>query len=321
VDVEDNERKILDILVRNASRPNGWIASQLDLNPEEVKATVDKLVSGGIIRKFTAILDPKKVGFMETAYLFVESEENYPRAVQEATVRAKEWGGVESFYIVFGDKDVIVRIIAHSSVDIDNFATNALLKVSWFEESETYLVTHRVREWGIDFPPQEQAGAMEVPLTDLDRSILRELQADCREKNELGQLGTRLGCPSNELGPRISDLERAGVIRGYTALLDPGRLGIFKATMFLNLRRGWYHKVTDALLAVENGSVKKDAVHVPFIVSGLGQKHADICVGLAADSFAHLDVLTDAIREIEGIKSSIVYLASKVLIEDTCVPV
>lgn len=315
------DRNIVDILYRNASLPITSVAHELNLDTDKVIEIVKRLISEDIIKKFTAILDPAKLGFNESAYIFIESEENYPNVVKEATRRAKEWGGVESLYVVYGDKDVIAKIHAKDIVDIENFATNALMNVTWFQESETYRITHRIRAWGIDYPPLEQVGAKQVRLEELDISILRELQADCRQKNDPIKLGSKLNCSPVDISNRISSLEKTGVIRGYSIILNLLYLKMLKAIMFVNIKRGYYHKVKENLLTIENGTMRKDRFHIPFIQSGLGHKYADICLDLVAEDLNHLDILTDVIREIEGVKSTIIYLASKILVEDTCLPI
>lgn len=55
-------------------------------------------------------------------------------------------------------------------------------------------------------------------MDDLDRAILCQLQADGRLANN--QLADRVGLSPSPCLRRVRNLERAGVIAGYTALLD-----------------------------------------------------------------------------------------------------
>lgn len=61
-------------------------------------------------------------------------------------------------------------------------------------------------------------------LDDIDHRILRELVRDGRQPNL--QLADRVGLSPSACLRRVQALERAGVIRGYRAVLDPARLGI-----------------------------------------------------------------------------------------------
>lgn len=62
-----------------------------------------------------------------------------------------------------------------------------------------------------------------VMLDDLNLRILGELQADGRLG--LAELGRRIGLSAPAVAERVQRLERAGVIRGYQAELDPAALG------------------------------------------------------------------------------------------------
>jgi Lrp/AsnC family transcriptional regulator, leucine-responsive regulatory protein len=62
-----------------------------------------------------------------------------------------------------------------------------------------------------------------VTVDSTNRLILEELQADARLS--LAELGRRVGLSSPAVADRIQRLERAGVIRGYHADIDPRALG------------------------------------------------------------------------------------------------
>ncbi|AUC54094.1 MAG: Lrp/AsnC family transcriptional regulator [Sagittula sp.] len=60
-------------------------------------------------------------------------------------------------------------------------------------------------------------------LDHIDRRILRELQADGRLSNLM--LAERVGLSPSACLRRTQALEKAGVIAGYRAVLDPGKTG------------------------------------------------------------------------------------------------
>lgn len=63
-----------------------------------------------------------------------------------------------------------------------------------------------------------------MDLDETDRSLLALLQRDAQATSEV--LGTALNLSPSQAGRRRQRLERAGVIRGYAARLDPDRLGL-----------------------------------------------------------------------------------------------
>jgi len=61
-------------------------------------------------------------------------------------------------------------------------------------------------------------------LDELNRRILRELQRDARQTVQ--QIAAAVGLSTTPCWKRIKDLESAGVITGYTALVDRSKLGL-----------------------------------------------------------------------------------------------
>lgn len=63
-----------------------------------------------------------------------------------------------------------------------------------------------------------------MKLDRLDARILAELQLDGRRS--VVELGERVGLTGTPCARRVKQLEQSGVILGYTAILDPVRLGL-----------------------------------------------------------------------------------------------
>jgi DNA-binding Lrp family transcriptional regulator len=72
--------------------------------------------------------------------------------------------------------------------------------------------------------PDPNRDGQDVTHRDLDLRLLRELQVDARRSNR--QLAEALGVAASTVGARLKDLERRGVVRGYRAVIDYGKLGL-----------------------------------------------------------------------------------------------
>lgn len=76
-------------------------------------------------------------------------------------------------------------------------------------------------------------GIRESATDDVDRAILRELQADGRQT--VAQLARAVRMSNSAVTERMRRLEDNGVIRGYRAEVDPERLG-YTVLAYLRLR-------------------------------------------------------------------------------------
>lgn len=61
-------------------------------------------------------------------------------------------------------------------------------------------------------------------MDDITRKILQELSRDARQSNL--HLAEKVGLSPSACLRRVQDLERAGVIKSYRAVLDPAKLGL-----------------------------------------------------------------------------------------------
>src|SRR5213596_3706545 len=66
-------------------------------------------------------------------------------------------------------------------------------------------------------------------LDDKDRALLVALQRDSRQTVQ--QLASAVGLSPTPCWKRVKDMEAAGVIRGYTALVDPEMVGLHLTVM------------------------------------------------------------------------------------------
>jgi Lrp/AsnC family leucine-responsive transcriptional regulator len=134
-----------------------------------------------------------------------------------------------------------------------------------------------------------------VPLDDLDRRLLGALQRDARAG--YAELGRLVGLSASAVTERVRRLEESGVITGYTAEVDPERLGLtIMALVRLRYPSGNYKPFHD-LLATTPQVV--EAHHVT----------GDDCFVLTvrARSMRHLEEITGRIAGLGGVTTSVVY--------------
>lgn len=114
-------------------------------------------------------------------------------------------------------------------------------------------------------------------LDDTDAKILEALQTDGRVA--LTQLSDQLGIPHATLRDRIRKLEQAGVIEGYTAIIDMARAG-FTISCFVELVLD--HQV-ETKLAIE-ALMNIEQVTELYLLTG----ETDVLVRIWARDIEHL---------------------------------
>lgn len=126
---------------------------------------------------------------------------------------------------------------------------------------------------------------VDIQLDEIDRRILRLLMEDGRRT--VASIAKEVGLSQAPVKRRIERLEQAGVITGYTAIIDQSRFGGgFEA--FIELRYGGetdVDTITHAMIGIP------EVVEV-FTIAG----DPDSIARIRVDSVAHLQLVVDRMR-------------------------
>ncbi len=132
-------------------------------------------------------------------------------------------------------------------------------------------------------------------MDDIDRSILRELQADGRLS--LQDLSARVGLSASPCARRLRMLEDQGIIRGYAAVLDEAKLG-FAVSVFVSVKLD--RQVDDALRTFEAAIKSYPEVVDCWLMTG----SRDYLIRVAtADLVEFEEFLTSRLTRIKGVSS------------------
>ena len=129
-----------------------------------------------------------------------------------------------------------------------------------------------------------------MELDTVDRHILALLQENC--KLPLARIGERVGLSAPSVAERIDKLEKSGVIRGYTAVLDARRLGK-DITAFI----GVFIEHPKAISSFEKAIDRFEEVQECHHVTG---QHT-MLLKVKADNTSTLEKLIRKIRSIDGV--------------------
>lgn len=108
--IDELDQQIIACLVANARSSFAEIGSVVALSAPAVKRRVDRLRAAGVIRGFTAVIDPAAVGWRTEAFveLFCAGRTT-PAQIATATTRHPE---VVAAYTVSGEADALVHLRA-----------------------------------------------------------------------------------------------------------------------------------------------------------------------------------------------------------------
>ena len=142
--INDLDAHILTILQRNARVSNAEIARQVGLAPSAVFERIRKLEERGVIRGYSAQIDPHAVGLGLVAYTFVRSNDR-PGGIRTAELLA-EIPEVLEVHHVAGEDCFLVKVRAADTEALGRLLRERLGKISTISSTRTTIVLESVKE-------------------------------------------------------------------------------------------------------------------------------------------------------------------------------
>ena len=140
------DRRLLELLQRDGSLTNLELASRVHLSPSACLRRVRALEKAGVIRRYVALLDARKVGLGLMGFVTVKLEKR-GRMPTDAFARAvKDWPEVLACHALTGDMDYVLRVQVEDLDHFSRFVMNSLLKHPGVLDVKSSFVLEEVKE-------------------------------------------------------------------------------------------------------------------------------------------------------------------------------
>lgn len=150
---------------------------------------------------------------------------------------------------------------------------------------------------------------MDDSLDPADKIILRELLSDSRRS--IRRISRKIGIPSSTIYDRIKKLERNGIIRKYTVVLDEKKLGYtVKALILINVDGKKIREVEEEIASNPN-------VQVVLDITG----EFDIAVIAVFRSIEELDRFVKSLLKIPAIRQTRTSIAFRTIKQEFNPPI
>ena len=139
-DLDKHDLAILQVLQKNANISTQELADQVNLSKTPCWRRVRKLEELGYIKKYVALLDPKKLDLAVMAYVQVSMLNH-----ELSTLRTFDEFVEQSPYILdcnstAGNFDYVMKVIAKDTEQLESFLMRDLLSVGVVQSTNTNLI-------------------------------------------------------------------------------------------------------------------------------------------------------------------------------------
>lgn len=142
MDLDSTDLDILRMLQEDSRMSYRNIANKLGLSVGTVHNRVKRLTQEGIIKSFSTILDPERLGFELTAIILMQVEGAYIVDVEERLSRSPQ---VIAVYDITGDFDIVIIAKFRGRGELNKFIKD-VLRMPHVKRSVTSIALNVVKE-------------------------------------------------------------------------------------------------------------------------------------------------------------------------------
>lgn len=123
------DRALLTTLQENGRATNVELSAAANLSAPQCYRRVQRLETEGIIRSYSANVNPASVGFSVVAYVTVSIDRGEFKHIRKLESVIKDFPHVLECHTITGDFDYMLKVVARDLKSLSNFLTDQLMQV------------------------------------------------------------------------------------------------------------------------------------------------------------------------------------------------
>ena len=234
--MNETDKRLLDIIQGDfplIREPFHEIASLLDVPPDNVMLRLKQLKTDGMIRRIGAIFDSRKLGYCST---LCAMKVPHPR-VDEVAQIINGYAGVTHNYTRDHSYNIWFTITARSHEELRGIMAEIkersgigelidLPAIRMFKIRVRFSMTDTAPHTDHTEARKTQSGNLDQPLTEIERSIIREIQGDIPLiRRPFEAMAGKVGIQIAEFLAKMQWMREQGIMRRFSAIVRHRNLG------------------------------------------------------------------------------------------------
>jgi Lrp/AsnC family transcriptional regulator for asnA, asnC and gidA len=133
----------LDVLSKNSSLPFVELAKQIGISDATIHTRVRKLLTLGIIKKFTIFVDNDLLGYDHLAFINLKIEKG---RTEETTTNLMEIDEILEIHEIYDKFDLLIKIRSKNLDNLRDIIVNKILSINYVKETELMTVLRTRKE-------------------------------------------------------------------------------------------------------------------------------------------------------------------------------
>jgi Lrp/AsnC family transcriptional regulator for asnA, asnC and gidA len=136
-EIDNIDIKIINLLMEDGRMPASEMARRIgDISERVIRYRIERIVKEGYIQ-ISAINNPKSLGYIVTADVFLEVESN---SILDVANKAAEYDCVSYVACSIGENDISIQVVGHDTDEVYQFVTNIIGKIHGVRKTTTSIV-------------------------------------------------------------------------------------------------------------------------------------------------------------------------------------
>ncbi|MDW7679087.1 MAG: Lrp/AsnC family transcriptional regulator [bacterium] len=142
---DEIDKKILNILQDNGRITNADLASKVGLSPPPMLERVKKLEKNGVITKYVALLDPKKINKSTIVFVSITLARHRLKSIDLVKEEFKKCPEILECYSITGEEDYLLKVLVTNVEEYENFMLHKLAKIPAISRIKSFIVLSTVK--------------------------------------------------------------------------------------------------------------------------------------------------------------------------------
>ncbi len=142
--IDDRDRRILDLVQRDADMPQAEMAKRVGLSTAAVNERLKKLEHSGAIRRYTALVDAGRVGAPLAA--FVEVFIEHPRHEPAFIERVLALDEVQECHHITGEFSLLLKVRVRDLASLQELLLDQINAFEGVRQTRTVMVLSTLKE-------------------------------------------------------------------------------------------------------------------------------------------------------------------------------
>lgn len=131
------DKQILDILVRDARVPYAEMAKKFNVSPGTIHVRVEKMRQSGVIQGTKIRLDPQKLGYDVCCFIgiILKSAKDYEVVLD----KLKAFPEVVEAYYTTGNYSIFIKVMTHTIAELHRVLATKIQSIDEIQSTETLI--------------------------------------------------------------------------------------------------------------------------------------------------------------------------------------